>query len=125
MATISIGQQPDLTKERVREVFAERFAGQYEIVRANALNRDFIVKKNGWSGVGVRFKQEKDGACTFVFSGMMPNLLLQTLFGGLFSFLLLRRGWKDMELEVAGFIRLEPEFQRQRQAPPAPLAKAA
>jgi hypothetical protein len=123
MATISIGQQPDLTKERAREIFTERFAS-YEIVRSNAINRDFIVKKNGWTGVGVRLKEEKNGDCTFVFSGMMPNVLLQTLFGGLFAFFLLRKGWKDMELEIAGFIRLEPEFQRPHQQP-APLTKAA
>jgi hypothetical protein len=123
MATISIGQQPDLTKERAREIFTERFAS-YEIVRSNAINRDFIVKKNGWTGVGVRLKEEKNGDCTFVFSGMMPNVLLQTLFGGLFAFFLLRKGWKDMELEIAGFIRLEPEFQRPHHQP-APLAKAA
>jgi hypothetical protein len=125
MATISIGQQPGLTKERAREIFAERFASQYEIVRSNAINRDFIVRKNGWTGVGVRLKEEKNGDCTFVFSGMMPNILLQTLFGGLFSFLLLRKGWKEMELEVAGFIRLEPQFQQKRPPYEAPQAQAA
>ncbi len=124
MATISIGQQPGLTKERAREIFAERFAS-YEIVRSNAINRDFIVKKNGWTGVGVRLKQDKNGDCTFVFSGIMPNVLLQTLFGGLLAFFLLRKGWKDMELEIAGFIRLEPEFQRKAQPPQQPELRAA
>lgn len=123
MATITIGQLPGLTKERAREIFAERFS-DYEVVSSNAINRDFIIKKNGWTGVGVRLKEEKNGDWTFVFSGIMPNVLLQTLFGGLFAFFLLRKGWKEMELEVAGFIRLEPEFQRPHNLP-APLAKAA
>ena len=126
MATISIGQRPDLTKEKVREIFAHRFAGECEVIHSTAINRDFILKKNAWTGVGVRLKQEKDGASTFVFTALMPNVLLQTLFGGLFAVLLLRKGWKDMEMEVAGFIRLEPEFQQQRQPyEQPPLAKAA
>jgi hypothetical protein len=117
MATISIGPRPDLTKEQVQQIFAQRFE-DCEIIRSNAINRDFIIKKNGWTGVGVRLKQEKS-ATTIVFTPMMPNVLLQTLFGGLFAYALLRKSWKEMEMEVAGFIRLAPEFQRR------PLANAA
>jgi hypothetical protein len=117
MATITIGHRPDLTKEQVQQIFAERFA-DCEIIGSNAIKRDFIIKKNGWTGVGVRLKQEKS-ATTLVFTAMMPNVLLQTLFGGLFAYALLRKSWKEMEMQVAGFIRLAPEFQR-----PA-LAKAA
>ena len=119
MATVTIGHRPDLTREQVQKIFAERFPS-YEIIRSNAINRDFIIKKNNWTGVGVRVKQEKDGVTTFVFTAMMPNVFLQTFFGGLFAYALLRKSWKEMELEIVGFIRLEPEFQR-----PAPLAKAA
>ena len=112
MAIITIGHRPDLTKEQVQAIFTERFAGEFEIIRSNAINRDFIVKKNGWTGVGVRLKQEKTGT-SFVFTAMMPNLLLNALFGGLFAYALLRKAWKEMELEIAGFIRLEPQFQQQ------------
>ncbi len=121
MATVTIGQRPDLTKERVQEIFRQRFSNGYEIVRSTAINRDFIIKKNGWTGVGVRLKQEKDGLTTFVFTALMPNVWLQTLFGGLFAYFLLRKGWREMEMEVAGFIRLASEFQQK----PVPLAKAA
>ncbi len=110
MATITIGHRPDLTKEQVQQIFTQRF-DDCEIIRSNAINRDFIIKKNGWTGVGVRLKQEKNST-TLVFTAMMPNVLLQTLFGGLFAYALLRKSWKEMELEVAGFIRIAPEFQR-------------
>jgi hypothetical protein len=117
MATITIGHRPDLTKEQVQQIFAQRFE-DCEIIGSNAINRDFIIKKNGWTGVGVRLKQERNST-TLVFTAIMPNVLLQTLFGGLFAYVLLRKSWKEMELQVAGFIRLEPEFQRR------PLANAA
>ena len=123
MAIITIGNRPDLTKEQIQQVFAERFS-EYEVIKSTALNRDFILKKNACTGVGVRLKQEKDGKTAFVFTALMPNVLLNAVFGGLFAWALLRKSWKEMELEVAGFIRLEPEFQQQRSQQP-PLAKAA
>ncbi len=113
MAIVNIGNKPDLTKEQAREIFASHFAGKYEIIRSNALNRDFIVKKSGWSGVGVRLKQEKDST-SFVFTGLIPNMLLQVLFGGLAAYLFLRPSWKALESEVAQFIENEPSFQQTK-----------
>src|SRR3990170_4486167 len=97
MAIISIGNRPDLTKEQIQQIFAERFS-EYEVIKSTALNRDFILKKNAWTGVGVRLKQEKDGKTAFVFTALMPNVFLQTFFGGLFAYALLRKSWKEMEL---------------------------
>lgn len=110
MAIVSIGNRPDLTPEQAQEVFAQHFAGKYEVVHSNALRRNFIVKKSGWSGVGVRLKQDKTGT-TFVFTGLMPNMVLQVLFGGLASYLFLRSSWKELEAEVSEFIQSAPEFQ--------------
>ena len=93
------------------------FEGTYEIVRSNAMKRDFIVKKGGWAGVGVRLKQEKTGT-SFVFTGLIPNVLLQVLFGGLVAYLFLRPSWKAMESEVAAFIETAPEFQQAPVAEP-------
>ena len=111
MAIVSIGNRPDLTPEQAQEVFAQHFAGKYEVVRSNAVRRNFIVKKSGWSGVGVRLKQDKTGT-TFVFTGLMPNMVLQVLFGGLASYLFLRSSWKELEAEVLEFIQSAPEFQQ-------------
>ena len=111
MAIANIGNRPDLTPEQAREVFTQHFAGKYEIVRSNAMRRNFIVKKSGWSGVGVRLKQEKTGT-SFVFTSLMPNMLLQVLFGGVASYLFLRSSWKELEAEVSEFIQSAPEFQQ-------------
>jgi hypothetical protein len=121
MAIVNIGNQPELTPDQAREVFAQHFAGKYEIVKSNAIKRNFIVKKSGWVGVGVRLKQERTGT-SFVFTGLMPNVMLQVLFGGIASYLWLRSSWKELEGEVAEFIANEPSFQ---QPAPARIEKLA
>jgi hypothetical protein len=111
MATVSIGYKPELTKEQAQEIFAQGFSGKYEVVKAQVMRRDFILKKSAWAGVGVRLQQDKNGT-SFVYTGMMPNMLLQALFGGLASYLFLRSTWKQLEQEVAAFIAAAPEFQQ-------------
>ncbi len=119
MAIVNIGNQPDLTKEQAREVFERAFTGKYEIVRSTAMRRDFIVKKNSWSGVGVRLKHERTGT-SFVFTGLIPNVALQILFGGLVAYLFLRPSWRELEAEIAQFIENEPSFRQK----PTKVAKA-
>jgi len=116
MAIVTIPHSPQLTKEQALEAFQRRFAVSYEVYPTKVRNRDIILKKSNWSGVGVRVKQEADKT-SFVFTAMMPSLLLQALFGGLFSYLLLRGEWKRLEAEVAEFIESAPEFH------PKPKAK--
>jgi len=89
MATITIAHKPELTAERAMEAFERHFAGKYQVYKTRIWNRHFIVKKSGWTGVGVRVKQEEKGT-TLVFSAMMPNLLLQGMFGGLIAYAFLR-----------------------------------
>ena len=117
MAIVNIGNQPDLTKEQAREAFARHFEGKYDVIQSNAMRRDFIVKKSGWSGVGVRLKQDKTGT-SFIFTGLIPNVLLQMLFGGVVAYLFLRSSWKELEAEIAQFIENEPSFRQ-----PAPKPK--
>jgi hypothetical protein len=112
MAIINIGSRPDLTPDQAREVFAQHFAGKYEVVTSNALNRQFIIRKSGWAGVGVRLKQEKTGT-SFVFTGLIPNVALQVMFGGAIAYLFLRSSWKELEAEIAQFIENEPSFQQE------------
>jgi hypothetical protein len=111
MATVSIGYKPELTKEQAQEIFAQGFSGKYEVVKAQVMRRDFMLKKSAWAGVGVRLQQDKNGT-SFVYTGMMPNMLLQALFGGLASYLFLRSTWKQLEQEVSEFIATAPEFQQ-------------
>jgi hypothetical protein len=111
MAIVSIGTRRDLTVDQVWSVFARHFGGKYDVVPSNAHRRDFIVKKNAWAGVGVRLKQERTGT-SFIFTGLIPNMTQQLLFGGMASYFFLRSDWKDMEAEIADFIQNEPSFQR-------------
>lgn len=127
MATLSIGYKPELTKEQAQEIFAQGFSGKYEVVKAHVMRRDFLLKKSGWAGVGVRLQQDKDQT-VFVFTGMMPNVLLQAIFGGLASYLFLRSTWKQLEQEVWEFIAAAPEFQQEVIETPKPkrqMKKAA
>ena len=110
MAVIKIGEMPQLTPERAMEVFAEHFAGRYQVQPTKIRRRDFVVKKSEWAGVAVRVKQDQTGA-SFVFTALMPNALLRVLFGGLASYLFLRSEWKALEAEIADFIENAPEFK--------------
>jgi hypothetical protein len=112
MAIVTIPQNPELTKEQALEAFQRRFAATYEVYPTKLAKRDLIVKKSNFAGVGVRLKQEKEKT-SFVFTAMMPNVIMQALFGGLFSYLILRSEWKRLEAEVTEFIESAPEFHPQ------------
>jgi hypothetical protein len=124
MAIVTIPHNPQLTKEQAIEAFQRRFAEAYEVYPAKLRKRDFIVKKSNWSGVGVRLKQEKEKTC-FVFTAMMPNVIMQVLFGGLFSYLILRSEWKRLEAEVTEFIDGAAEFHPAAAKPKARRTRRA
>jgi hypothetical protein len=116
MATITIRHRPDLTPQEAEQIFRDQFAGKYEVYPTSIRTRDFVVKKSEWSGVGVRVKQEKDSTTTFVFTAMMPNMILNGLFGGLIAYLFLRKEWKALEAEVSDFIDNTTALAPQQQA---------
>ncbi len=105
MATITVAHKPDLTAERAMDAFRTHFADKYKVYETRfwKRGRDFIVEKSGWTGVGIKLKQESD-ATTFVFTPIMPSMILQLSFGGLIAMLFLRPGHKAMEDEVRTFI---------------------
>jgi len=110
MAVIKMGEMSQLTVERALEIFAGHFAGRYEVYKTKIRRRDFVVKKSEWAGVAVRLKQDKTGT-SFVFTAMMPNVILQALFGGLGAYLFLRSEWKALEAEISEFIESAAEFK--------------
>jgi len=124
MAIVTIPHNPELTKEQAIEAFQRHFAGSYEVYPTKLRKRDLVVKKSNWSGVGVRLKQEKEKTC-FVFTAMMPNVIMQVLFGGLFSYAILRSEWKRLEAEVTEFIDSAPEFHPAAAKPKAKRAPKA
>ena len=110
MAKVTVAHKPELTVESAMEVFRSHFGGSYDVYKTAYLNRDFVVKKSGWTGVGVKLQQEEN-ATTFVFTPLMPSFLLQMLAGGLISYLFLRPAWKALEDEVRTLIENAAAFQ--------------
>ncbi len=111
MATATVKHRPEMTVDAAMEIFGKHFAGKYKVCRTKSMPmRDFVVKKSGWTGVGVKLKHDKDSSI-FVFTGMIPSLFKRLLFGGLITYLFLRPRWKAMESEIASFIQNAPEFK--------------
>ena len=113
MATMTVLARPGLTKKRVVTLFRERFRGTYEVYETDLLTRDFIVKKNGWTGVGIKLKHASQST-ELVFTGLVPSYSLSVftnmLAGGLITMPFLRRSRKDLEDEMKIYIETEPEF---------------
>jgi hypothetical protein len=111
MAIETIGFNPGLTPERVREVFARHFEGRCGIedwhgVNIAGMRRDFVVVRNAFVAVSV--KLEQDAAETkFVFTGLAPRVWARVLASGLLSMLL----WNGLTNEVRTLIRTAPEFR--------------
>jgi len=103
MAEIVVAHRPDLTVERAVEVFRSHFGETYEVYNTSIWGRDFVVKKNGRTAVGIRLKQQDK--TSFIFTAFTPSFLFKMMFSGLLSYLILRPGWKAIEGEVAHFIR--------------------
>ena len=102
MATLSVGKRPDLTKERVIEDFKQHFSG-CKVYPTRVVMRDFIIEWSAVTGVGVHLVQNDEGT-TFVYTGMIPNVLVRAL-GSLLLMVLFRGGSKNKEQEVAAFIQ--------------------
>ncbi len=113
MSTMTVLARPGLTKKRVVSLFRERFTGTHEVYETNLLTRDFIVKKSGWTGVGIKLKRTDQGT-EFVFTGLVPSYSLSVianmLGGGLITMPFLRGSRKDLEDEIKIYIEIEPEF---------------
>lgn len=110
MAKVTVAYHPELTAERATEVFRSHFAGKYDVYKTRLWPMNLVVKKSGWTAVGVRLKQERY-ATTFFFTSFMPSPVLFLLLSGIpIHYLFLRRTWKAMEEEVRSFIERASEF---------------
>lgn len=121
MAVVTVAHHPELTAEDAMELFRTHFAGKYEVYEARPTTpgitpagRDFIVKKSGWTAVGVALRHEPN-ATVFLFTPFMPSTLFylpfHLLLAGWIVRLPLRPSWKAMEKEVGSFIENAPEFK--------------
>ena len=110
MAKVTVPYHPELTVQRVIEVFRSHFAGKYDVYKTRLWPRGFVVKKSGWSAIGIRLKHEPY-ATTFLFMSFTPSpIVLFFLTGIPIHYLLLRSTWKAMEQEVRSLIENASEF---------------
>ena len=116
MATVTVNHNSNLTAGQAMEVFRSHFAGRYEVSKTSLLARDFVVKKTGWTGVGVKLQQDSN-TTSFVFTAMSPGTIARVLpvlflgIGALLLLLIIRPAWKAMEEEVRAFIENSPDFK--------------
>ena len=99
MAKIEINHDPGLTKEKLLEIFQKQFEGKYEVFPTKSMiNRDFIVKKSGRSGVFVKLKQESNKTVV-VFNKDCPSLFWRAIP------ILRIMGGKDVKADVESFLQ--------------------
>ena len=110
MAVIHIKHHPELTADKAVEIFKKGFAGKYEVYKAQSALRDFTIKKSSMIGVAVKLKQEKDKT-TFIYTDMIPSMLMALLFASVWYTLLNRSKYQAMLKEVKTFIENAPEFK--------------
>jgi hypothetical protein len=110
MAVVHIKHHPELTAEKVVEIFKKGFAGKYEVYLAKSGMRDFTIKKSSMIGLSVKLKQEKDKT-TFIYTGMVPSALMALLFAGIWYSLIMRSKYQAVMNEVKTFIENVPEFK--------------
>ncbi len=106
MAKIEIRHNPQLTKEYLMEVFRLHFTGKYEVYMTKVVDRDFVVKKSGMSGVFLKLKN-KDEKTQVVFNRNAPS----AIFRGLFGFIPLLFSGHDVMKDVRTFLETAQEFK--------------
>ena len=78
MATVTVNHNPNLTADQAMEVFRSHFTGRYEVYKTSLAMRDSVVKKSGWTGVGVRLRQDSNST-SLVFTAMSPDTIARVL----------------------------------------------
>ena len=100
----------NLSAEDVQSVLSRHFEPRYKVYSTRMPFRDFVVKKSGLVGAGVKVKNEQDGT-TITTSPFTPS---KVAFLGLHQFvwaLLLGRKWKKLEEEIFTCLANEQEFK--------------
>lgn len=98
MPKIEIHHDPSLTKDQLLDLFQKQFADKYEVYPTKSMiNRDFVVKKTGRSGIFVKLHQ-KDDKTVVVYNKDCPSVFWR-------SFPILRMmGGKDVKADVESFL---------------------
>lgn len=107
MAKLEIKHNPELTKEKLIELFCQHFNGKYEVYPTKVIDRDFVVMKSAISGVFVKLKQ-KNGRTEIVFNSDAPSALLRMFTGILIRFFADQAVMQD----VRTFLESSPDFKK-------------
>ena len=105
---------PNLSADDVLSVMARRFEPQYEVYSTRMFGADFVIKKSGLVGLGVRVKNENDSTVitTIPFT---PSVLAKLAVSGhqwLWR-LFLRKKWDALEYEVQSFSAKERYLNKE------------
>ncbi len=113
MAKYKLSLTPDLTKEKLFDVFSAAFGSTYKMeLKPSIIFVNFGIVKSGWTGAAFAFKaNEKEGTATLTINGYIPSFFLRFMFGGLIAVLILANGpWKKLLAEIDDFIKKSPDF---------------
>lgn len=114
MPKIEIAFNKDLTKEKVKEIFANHFSSKYGIMdNANIIGTDFGIKKSAFTGIAVKYIFKPDKQKTFIrFNPFVPSLTARILLGGILLLgILMASSWPKITREVKEFIISSPELK--------------
>ena len=107
IAKIDIKHVPQVTKDSLMESFHEHFKGKYEVYMTKVIDRDFVVKKSGMSGVFLKLKQ-KDGKTQVVYNRNAPS----ALFRGLLGIIMLLFVGRDVMQDVKTYLETMRYFKQ-------------
>jgi hypothetical protein len=106
-----ISHKPELSKEKVYEIFRKHFEGTYEVYETRLLGADFVVKKSAWTGVSIRLVQKKDKTM-LAYAAFAPSAAVRVFLMGLLPMLICYATvWKEIQNEIKEFIETAPDFQ--------------
>lgn len=111
MPKVILPYKPEMSKQKVLEIFKNHFNGTYEVYESRLIGTDFVVKKSAWTGVSVRLVQKKDKTM-LVFGAFAPSAAVRVLFMGLIPIIICYATvWRKIQNEVKEFIETAPDFQ--------------
>ncbi len=105
MAKQEIKLNPELKKDKLQQLFQEKFTGKYEVYSTNWPNFDFVVKKSAFAGVFLKLKQSK-GKTEVVYIQEAPAGLVRASCGVLVNLF----AGKDVFADVTNFLKSSPEL---------------
>jgi len=110
LSDIQIAYRPELTRRDLLSLFKEQFGHVYDLYETRRFERNFVVKKNNLSTIGVTLRQDP-GRTVINLHPFSASMMLNMLLGSYLASLMLRPLWKDLENEIERFVLMSTELQ--------------